>query len=88
MNYIARKKEFEILEDGKLLIDNKIYTYNDNLDPQYIDGILDISYYPIIDEDGEQTNMMFAFDKREDVSEPQEWGDVYDAEHPYVLQLI
>ena len=89
MNYIARKREFKIIEDGKLVIDNKVYTYNDSNDPQYIDdGVLDISYFPIVDEDGEQTTMMYAFDKRDDVEDPQEWGDEYDSEHPYVLQLV
>ncbi|MEN6312776.1 MAG: hypothetical protein ABFD25_00855 [Clostridiaceae bacterium] len=87
-NYIANKREYEDLGDNKLRIDGKIYSYDGKLDPEYQDdGVIDISYYPLVDEDNEPTNMVFAFDKRENVSGPQEWCDEYDAEHPYVLSF-
>lgn len=86
-NYITSKMDYEDLGDSKLLVNGKTYTYNDNVDPEYQDdGVLDISYYPLVDEDDEPTNMVLAFDKRTDGrDEPQEWCDEYDANHPYVL---
>jgi len=87
-NYIAKRMDYKDIGDNKLLIDSKIYTYNDSVDPEYQDdGVLDISYFPLFDEDGEPTNMVFAFDKRDDVSDSQEWCDEYDAAHPYVLRF-
>jgi hypothetical protein len=86
-NYISSKVKFEDLGDSKLKINGKIYTYDDTLDPEYQDdGVLDISYYTLEDEDGEPTNMVYAFDAK-DCENPQEWCDQYDADNPYVLEF-
>lgn len=92
-NYITRKINFEILEsEGNtelIKIDGKIYTvdYNGN-DPEYInDGVLDLSYYNLIDEDGEElADHILAFDATGN-PDAEEWGDQYDVENMYVLKL-
>ena len=87
-NYIAHKLQFEMLKDCKLTIDGKVYTWNENVDPCYQnDGVLNISYYPLVDEDGEPTQMILAFDKNENAEDPQEWSDEYDANNPYVIEF-
>ena len=86
-NYVSSKVKFEDLGDSKLKINGKIYTYDDTLDPEYQDdGVLDISYYTLEDEDGEPTNMVYAFDAIE-CEDPQEWSDSYDVDNPYVLEF-
>ncbi|MFA5307336.1 MAG: hypothetical protein WC365_07855 [Candidatus Babeliales bacterium] len=87
-NYISSQKDFEEIDHSKgtVKIDGKTYHWNKDNDPEYQDDeVLDISYWTLHDEDGESTNMVLAYDKRDDVEDPQEWGDEYDADNPYVL---
>ena len=93
-NYIATKKEFKTLEsEGNseiIEIDGEIYKADcDKEDPEYInDGVLNLSFYHLKGEDGENSPKYFlAFDKRDDVEDPQEWSDEYDVDHMYVLEL-
>jgi len=94
MNYIAKRISFKILEaEGnieKVRIDGKVYRADYSPDPEYIDdGVLDISYYRLEDEDGDiVADMILAFDRREDVTEPQEWADEFDVENMYVLRFV
>ena len=82
-NYIASKIDHEEMDNYQIKIDGKIYTYYGNDDPEYQnDGVLDISYWTLYDEDDEPTNMVYAFDHI-DCDEPNEWSDEYD--NPHVL---
>ena len=82
-NYVASRLDYEDIGSNKLLIDGKVYTYNSDNDPEYQqDGVLDISYWHLYDEDGEQTDMVYAFEHIE-CEDPQEWSDEYD--NPHVL---
>jgi hypothetical protein len=88
-NYIANRLPFEYV-DGRhdqIVVDNKVYTILDNSDPEYMDdGIVDISFFNLQDDGGEIVdNMFWAFDKIEDVGDPCEWSDEYDADHPFVI---
>ena len=82
-NYIASEINYEEMDDYKIKIDGKIYTYNGDDDPKYLDdGVLDISYWTLFDENDEPTNMVYAFEHI-DCEEPNEWSDEYD--NPHVL---
>lgn len=82
-NYITTRVDHEELDDNKILIDGKIYTYNGGNDPEYQDdGVLNISYWHLYDGDGEITNMVYAFDYIE-CDDPCEWSDNYG--NPHVL---
>ncbi|MBA1335864.1 MAG: hypothetical protein HPY66_1682 [Firmicutes bacterium] len=74
-NYIASKILFKNLDVEKytVQIDGKIYHWYGDDDPEYLDdGVLDISYWDLFDADGKPTNMVLAFDRREDMDDPQE----------------
>jgi len=93
-NYISSKIKFEELgamNDKKgehFLIDGKIYTCDYVNDPSYIDdGVLNLSYYELLDEDGNVSEYIIAFDKIEDVENPQEWSDEYNVANQYVLKF-
>ena len=87
-NYIASKMDYENF-DGQnctLEIDGKTYHWNGDNDPEYQnDGVLDISYWELLDDDDDTTDMVLAFYRLEDVEDPQEWSDEYDADCPVVL---
>ncbi|MBU3173341.1 hypothetical protein [Clostridium estertheticum] len=89
-NYIASKVEYTELEKNdkgeNFLINNKVYTQDYLGEEQYIDdGVLDISYYVLLDENGEESKYLIAFDKINGVEDPQEWSDEYDVKNQYIL---
>lgn len=87
-NYIASKVNFTKKDDNIFEINGKIYSVDYDLDPEYIDdGVLDISYYKLYDENDEESKYILAFDKIEDIEDPQEWSDVYDSNNAYVLEF-
>lgn len=93
-NYIASKVKFEELgtmndlKGEHFKINEKIYTCDYLEDAEYIDdGVLDISYYTLLDENGEDSQYMIAFDKIEGVEDAQEWSDEYDVENQYILEF-
>ena len=91
-NYIACKVSFEVLESTgnieQVKIDGKIYTANYDRDPKYMDdGVLDLSYYDLTDEDGEEVpDMILAFDPTGN-PDAEEWNDQYDVANMYVLKF-
>ena len=75
-NYIASTVNYEEMDGYQIKINGKIYTYYGDEDPEYQDdGVLNISYWRLYDEDDEPTDMIYAF----------EWSDEYD--NPHVLFL-
>jgi hypothetical protein len=86
-NYIASKVSFRETANG-IEIEGKLYEPNYDFDPDYIDdGVLNISYYNLYLSGGnmEPTGYLWVADKKENVEDPQEWSDVYDADNMYVL---
>jgi len=84
-NYIASKVDFLDLGNDKFEIEGKVYSVDYDRDPQYKDdGVLDISFYPLT-INSEDSEYILAFDKLDDVEDPNEWSDEYDTNNYYVL---
>lgn len=96
-NYSVSRIKFESLgrtDNGNketFLINGKNYTADYNRDPQYReDNVLcEISYYDLLDEEGESISYILAYDKIEGISaeDINEWSDEYDSDNPYVLEF-
>jgi hypothetical protein len=87
-NYIVSEVEYDDLDNDQYQIDGKIYHVHSNLDPEYQnDGVLDISYWVLYDEEDEPTDYILAYDKIADVDQEDisEWSDEYD--NPHILHF-
>ena len=88
-NYVASKVSFKETSNG-IEIAGKLYEPNYDVDPEYAnDEVPNISYYNLYEVDGEMeyTGYIWVADKKENVIDPQEWSDEYDADNMYVLIL-
>jgi hypothetical protein len=88
-NYVASVVDFKSLDDVNctVQVDGKTYAWRGDNDPEYMDdGVMDISFWVLLDGDDNETDMVLAFYRRDDGrKDPQEWSDEYDVDHPKVI---